>query len=63
MRSKTASRKIEAMLWIVDCSGGAGQLPVEVVIAYADTKVQVTRHGGSALGCRKLYQGDMAESS
>jgi hypothetical protein len=59
-RSKTASRKIEAMLSTMDCGGGAGQLPVELVIACANTKVQVTRHGGSALEYRKLYRSDMA---
>jgi hypothetical protein len=45
----------------VNCGGGAGQLPVEVVIAYAYTEVQVTRHGRFALWCKNLQQVDSAE--
>ena len=40
------------------CGGGAGELPVEVVIAYAYTKVLVTRHGRFAVGCPRLRKAD-----
>lgn len=44
----------------MDCGGGAGQLPLKIVIAYAYTKVLVTRHDSFALGCRRLCETNSA---
>jgi len=44
----------------MDCGGGAGQLPLEVVIAYASTKIPVTRHDIFALERRRLCESNSA---